>query len=72
MLGREGFVLVEFTVTTRGTVTNIRVLESEGGKDIEHAALEAIKSYRYAPAIRNGEPVETAGVRHLTTFAIAD
>lgn len=72
VLGRQGFVLVEFTVTTRGTVTKIRVLESEGGKDIEDAALEAIKSYRYAPAIRDGEPVETAGVQNKIIFSIAD
>ena len=72
VLGREGFVLVEFTVTTRGTVTNIRVLGSEGGKDIEDAALEAIKSYRYAPAIRNGEPVVTVGVRNKIIFSIAN
>ncbi|MCH8201777.1 MAG: TonB family protein [Proteobacteria bacterium] len=72
VLRREGFVLVEFTVTTRGRVTNIRVLESEGGKDIEHAALEALKSFRYAPAIRNGEPIETHGVRNLISFVMAN
>ena len=68
---REGFVLVGFTVTTRGTVTNVSVVASEGGKNLEHAVVDAVKSYRYAPAIRNGEPVETSGVVHLMTFRIA-
>lgn len=68
---REGFALIEFTVTIRGTVTNMSVVESKGHKSFERAALEAVKFFRYAPAVKDGELVETQGVRNLITFEMA-
>lgn len=70
--GREGYVVIEYTVTTLGTVTNLKAIESEGGKDFEKAAVIAGKTYRYAPAVKNGKIVETAGVKTKITFLLAD
>jgi TonB family protein len=69
---REGFVLVEFTVTSSGMVANASVIESKGGRAFERAAMKAVEGFRYAPAVQDGELVETTGVRNLITFKIAD
>lgn len=70
--GRGGYVVVEFSVTTLGTVANATVVESEGGKDFERAALNAVSTFRYAPAVEGGKLIETTGVRNLLTFKIAN
>lgn len=72
MQGRSGYVLVDFTVTAIGTVSNATVFESSGGKDFEPAALKAVSGFRYAPAVQDGVLVETPGVRNLITFEIVD
>ena len=71
-LEREGWVLVEFTVSASGTVVNPTVVESEGGEDFERAALDAVAAYRYAPAVLDGQMIATGGVRNLVTFKMAD
>ena len=69
---KEGWALVEFTVTARGTVVNPTIVESEGGEDFESAALDAVKAYRYAPAVLEGQVIATDGVRKKVTFKMAD
>ena len=71
-LEKEGWVLVEFTVTASGTVVNPTIVQSEGGENFERAALDAIKAYRYAPAVLEGQLIATDGVRNLVTFKMAD
>ena len=71
-LEKEGWVLVEFTVTASGTVANPTIVQSAGGADFERAALDAIKAYRYAPAVLDGQVIATDGVRNLVTFKMAD
>ena len=70
--GDEGYVLVEFTVTTRGTVENVQVVESDGVRDFKAAALMAVRGFRYAPAVKDGKLVETEGVRNLISFVMAN
>ena len=71
---RSGYVVMNFTVTTLGTVTNVSVLESGGGKkgEFERAALDAVSDYRFAPAVKDGELIETPDVRNLFTFKFED
>ncbi|MCH8862216.1 MAG: TonB family protein [Proteobacteria bacterium] len=70
--GRSGWVLVEFTVTTLGTVADAAVVESDGGADFERSALKAVAGFRYAPAVEDGKLVNSTGVRNLITFEIVD
>lgn len=71
---RSGYVLMNFTVTTFGTVTNATIVKSEGGKkgEFERAALDAVTNYRYAPAVQDGELIETPDVRGLFIFESED
>ncbi len=48
----EGFVLVNFSVTKSGEVTNIRVLESEPEGIFDQAAIDSLKRSFYVPSSR--------------------
>ena len=51
----EGTVTVEAIVDTTGSVYEARVVDSIKGLD--QAALDAVKQWRFQPALLNGEPV---------------
>lgn len=69
--GLEGYVLLEFTVTTTGAVRDPIVLESSH-KVFERAALEAALKFKYKPRVVDGVPIEVAGVINQITFEISD
>ncbi len=56
--GTAGWVDVEFTVRTDGTVSDITVAGAEPAGVFEAAALSAVRKWRYEPVQRNGQPVE--------------
>jgi TonB family protein len=53
----EGTVKIHATVGQDGRVKNLRVVS--GPASLTSAALSAAQYWRYVPAIRNGEPIET-------------
>lgn len=53
--GIEGIVILEATIDTDGSVANVRVLRSI--PDLDQAAINAIRQWRYEPTRLNGEPV---------------
>lgn len=65
----EGSVVVEFTITTIGTVTDVRIVESTDTV-FEQAAVTAIGKTRYRPRIVDGTPVETRGVTTEIEFRL--
>lgn len=70
--GVEGYVLLEFTVTETGTVTNVHVLESHPKGVFDKAATKAVKRFKYKPRIQNGKPVRVTGVKQMITFKLND
>ena len=60
--GKEGQVLLEFTVDEEGFTKEVKVLESSS-EDFAQSGLEAASKYRYAPSIREGKIVPTEGVK---------
>ena len=71
-LGKEGWVVVEFTVSSGGSVIDPAVVRASGGAEFERAALDAVKAYRYAPAVVDGRAIASRGVRNLVSFKMAD
>lgn len=69
--GIEGYVIVEFTVTTNGSVRDAVVIESNPQKVFDRAATKAALKFKYKPRVIDGEAVEVPGVRNKITFAIA-
>ncbi|RMD89862.1 MAG: TonB family protein [Alphaproteobacteria bacterium] len=70
--GREGYVIVSVTVTPDGRTADWQIIESKPEGTFERAALEAVKKFRYAPRIVDGEPVATPGVLYRFTFEMGD
>ena len=52
----QGTVVVAATISTKGTIANLRVLS--GTPLLVNAAVSAIREARYRPYLLNGEPVE--------------
>jgi periplasmic protein TonB len=53
----EGIVKIHATVGRDGKVKNLTVVS--GPASLTSAALDAAQYWRYVPALRNGQPVET-------------
>lgn len=71
--GIEGFVLVEFTVTRKGTVKDVKVLDSEPKSSIFYkSAKRAALKFKYKPRVIDGKAVEVTGVRNLIRFKLED
>lgn len=66
--GIEGTVLVEFTVTKNGSVSNPVVIEANPPDIFNQAALDAALKFKYKPRVINGEATDVAGVRNLIRF----
>jgi len=65
----EGVVIVEFTVTERGTVSQISIVEASHPL-FERAALTAVEKFRYQPRIVDGRPAAVPGVRAEIVFEL--
>jgi periplasmic protein TonB len=63
----EGTVLVQFDVTTLGTVANVIVIETSSSI-FNKAAIDAAYRFKYKPRIVDGVPYESKGLRNLFRF----
>ena len=68
--GIEGYVDVEFTVSTLGSVTNPKVKQASPAGIFDQAALDATLKYKYKPRVVNGEPMEVSGVEVRVKFEL--
>jgi TonB family protein len=66
-MGREGWALVEFTISPMGFVENPVIIEASN-EGFNNASLEAIKKWRYAPKFVEGKTVPMAGVRTVIRY----
>lgn len=66
---REGYVVVQFTVTSRGTVDHVRIVESTD-RVFEQAAAAAIARARYRPRVVDGLAVDTPGQQTRIDFRL--
>lgn len=55
--GGEGVVTLRFEVLASGTVGRIQIQRSTGRQDLDRAAMDAIKTWRFEPARRGKEAV---------------
>lgn len=61
----EGWVKIEFTITTSGEVENAVVVEAEPAEVFDQAALKAINQWTFKEKIVNGVAVEQRAVQTL-------
>jgi len=54
----EGFVILGFTVTESGSVTDAEILRAEPPGIFDRAALRAVSRFKYQPQFVDGKPVQ--------------
>lgn len=52
-----GTVRVRVTVASDGSVDRLELAESSGNRYLDRAAMEAVRRWRFQPAVRDGQPV---------------
>jgi protein TonB len=57
--GLSGWVMVGFKITTDGRTKSVHVIDAQPRHVFDRAAMEAIDRYRFKPAMRDGNPVES-------------
>lgn len=55
--GQQGTVLLRVHVDARGNPGDIDIVDGSGARSLDRAAVEAVRRWRFAPAVRNGQPV---------------
>jgi len=55
--GIGGTVQVQVTVAPDGSVERMDLASSSGDRSLDRAAMEAVRRWRFKPAMRNGQPV---------------
>jgi protein TonB len=50
-------VRVRVTVATDGSVDRMELAESSGNRHLDRAAMEAVRRWRFQPAVRGGQAV---------------
>lgn len=65
----EGTVLVGATVGTDGRPASVEVLRRSGSRELDQAAVDAVRQWTFEPAIRDGRTV-AADVQVPVTFRI--
>ncbi len=70
-IGIEGTVEIALTVLRDGSVGWVNVARAEPRGYFEQAATEGVRRWRFAPALKDGEPVECR-LRTRVRFALAD
>jgi protein TonB len=58
-LGEQGRVVLSVSVSDRGDVLAVEVNQSSGHARLDDAAIDAVKRWRFVPARRGGEAVES-------------
>ena len=66
--GIEGYVTLEFTVSTLGTVVDPIVIESKPKNIFDRAAINAAKKFKYKPKVVDGKAQKVTGVRNIIRF----
>jgi|SRR5579871_1914917 len=56
-LNQEGTTSIKFTVNTDGRVADVQVVGSSGHDSLDQAAIRCASSWRYKPALQDGQPV---------------
>lgn len=68
--GLEGWVALSYIVSKDGGVTDLMIEDSSGDESFEHAAAKAVAQWHFAPATRNGEPIDHPMTRTVLRFTL--
>jgi protein TonB len=66
--GITGWALMSFTVTKEGRTKDIVVVDAQPKGIWDKNAIRAVSNWRYQPALKDGKPVDTVGMKIQLTF----
>ena len=69
-LGLEGFVILQFDITSSGTVTNISILQASPPQIFNRSATRALQKWKYKPKTTNNKPVMQKGLKVQLDFKL--
>lgn len=69
--GIEGWVQVQFTIASDGTITDPIIIGHFPTRIFDRAVLAALKKSRYRPQLLDGKPVVVQGVTELFRFTLS-
>ena len=70
--GIEGWVILQFTITPLGTVSDVSVVEAQPPGIFDAAAVKAVGRWKYNPKVFEGVAVERRGIRVKLTFELEE
>jgi protein TonB len=65
----RGSVTVFLIVNQSGTVTEARTQQTSGFREFDESALNAVRKYKFTPAIKDGQPVPVQFTQQITFSA---
>ena len=68
--GKEGWVKLSFSISTQGTVANIKVVESDPKRVFDQAARRALAKWKYKPNMVQGKPQPQDGMVVMLDFKL--
>ncbi len=68
----EGYVLVEFTVTTEGEAAGIVILDRQPSDVFNASAIEAMGRFRFRPRVVDGIIMEASGAQYTFNYELND
>jgi protein TonB len=68
--GVEGWCIFQFTVTREGRVKDVVILDAQPKGLWDRNVIRAVSNWRYQPAIKDGKPVETVGMKVKHVFEL--
>ncbi len=70
--GIEGWVLIEFTITSAGTVSDAVVVDADPQNVFNRSAIKAIQRWKYRPKIVDGKPSPQYQMQQKITYELLE
>lgn len=71
--GVEGYCIVQYTVTTLGSIKDVVVVEDQcSSSAFYNSSINAALKFKYKPRVVDGQAVEVTGVQNKFTFSITE
>lgn len=58
-LGEQGTVMLRVLIGADGTAGDVRLVRSSGSERLDQSAIDAIRQWRFVPALRGGKPISS-------------